>query len=81
MILIIILRYFKYILTYSKHEHAVYLVFSRAVFRVLPSISNEVFVKIDNDLQSLTIFAKSAILIFWQGSEYTSAEAATGGVL
>ena len=61
MILIIILRYFKYILTYSKHEHAVYLVFSRAVFRVLPSISNEVFVK--------------------KGSEYTSAEAATGGVL
>ena len=75
MILIIILCYFKYILTYSKHEHAVYFVFSRAVFRALPSISDEVFVKTDNDLQSLTI------LIFWQGSEYTSAEAATGGVL
>ena len=71
----------QYILTYSKHEQAVYFVFSRGTFRALPSISDEAFEKTVMDLQSLTIFAKSSILIFWQGSEYTYAEAATGGVL
>ena len=51
------------------------------VFRVLSSISDEAFVKIANDFQSLTILAKSSICNFWQGSEYISAEVATGGVL
>ena len=38
--------------------------------------------KIVNDFHSLAIFGESSsILNFWQGSEYTSAEAATGGVL
>ena len=70
-----------HVLTSSKQEQAVYLVFSRGVFRAMPSISDEAFVKIVNDFQSLTIFAKSSILNVWQGSEYASAEAATGGVL
>ena len=51
------------------------------IFRALSSISDEAFVKIGNDFQSLTILAKSSIWNFWQGSEYTFAEAATGGVL
>ena len=42
----------QYILTYSKHEQAVYLVFSRGVFRALSSNSDEAFVKIVNDFQS-----------------------------
>ena len=68
----------QYILIYSKHEQAVYLVFSRGVFSTLPSISDEAFVNIVNDFQSLTNFAKSSILNVWQGS--ASAEAATEGV-
>ena len=36
----------QYILTYSKHEQAVYLVFSRGVFRALSSNSDEALVKI-----------------------------------
>ena len=68
-------------MTSSKHKQEVYLVISRGVFRALPSISDEAFVKIVNDFQSLTVFAKSSILNVWQGSEYASGEAATGGVL
>ena len=68
-------------MTSSKHKQAVYLVISRGVFRALPSISDEAFVKIVNDFQSLTIFGKSSIFNVWQASEYASAEAATGGVM
>ena len=32
----------------------------------------KLFVKIVNDFQSLTIFAKSSILDVWQGYEYAS---------
>ena len=47
----------------------------------MPSISDEAFLKIVNDFQSLTIFAKSSIFNVWQASEYASAEAAAGGVM
>ena len=63
----------QYILTYSKHEQAVYLVFSRGVFRALSSISDQAFVKKVNGFISLTIFAKNFHLEMLKGSEYTEA--------
>ena len=64
------LGYFKLVIYFNikQNEQAVYLVFSRDVFRALSSISDEAFVKTVNDFQSLTIFAKSSILNYWQGS-------------
>ena len=48
----------QYILIYSKRGQAVYVMFSRNVFRTLTTISDEVFVKIVNNFEFLTIFAK-----------------------
>ena len=43
----------------------------RGVFRTVSKM--ELFTKISNGFQPLTIFAKSLILDIWQGSEYASA--------
>ena len=58
----VILAYFKhaiYILTYSKRGQALPFIFSRGVLRALFQTSKmKPFVKVINDFQSLTIFAK-----------------------
>ena len=54
----------KYILTYSKHEQAAYLLFSRGVFRALSSISDKAFVKTVNNFQCELFSQKASSWIF-----------------
>ena len=54
----------QYILTYGNREHIVYFIFNRDVFRACKAPKMKFFVKIVNDFQSLTIFAKKPYLCF-----------------
>ena len=49
---------------------------SSLLYSSIPSPVNhpkmQIFVKVVNDFQSSTVFAKSSILDVWQGSEYAS---------